>query len=115
MRIEEYSGSHVNHPPLDSGGGMAGACFTVQGGGWDFGHGLITWAGGMETLSNLKCDRFRELFTLLELKNSKSRNRYIYIFHVSKSTRGDEKLKAIVLSRGGMPGTYFTLNHPRGD
>ena len=44
--------------------------------------------GGMEILSDLKLDRFRELFALLDLKKSKSCNRLIYIFHVSKSTGG---------------------------
>ena len=94
------------------------------------GDGILDMAGshrgGMETLSDLKIDRFRELFALLDLKKSKSCNRLIYIFHVSKSTGvvpiacfaaqgGDGNLEATLLSRGGMPRAHFTLNHPRGD
>ena len=60
---------------------MARVCFAGQRGGWDFGHGLIT-QGGMETLSDLKIDRFQELFALLDLKTSKFVSRLIYIFHV---------------------------------
>ena len=79
----------------------------------------------METLSDLKIDRFRELFALLDLKNqnlvivlstfSMCQNRLGVVPIACFAAQGGWKFGGDFTFQGGMPRAYFTLNHPRGD
>lgn len=86
--------------------------------------GFWTWldhVGGMETPSDLKVGRFRELFALLDLDIvivlstfSMCHNRLGVVPIACFAAQGGMEIRRLYFPGGGMPRDDFMLNHPRG-